>query len=92
MEYTMSQSLKCSFQNGLNKVSGSEPIDIRSQLLQQFASLNEGRSHAETSFDMTSGRRLADPRLDAIVLDLLDRHRENEDTVIACQAVFYPSA
>jgi hypothetical protein len=55
------------------------PVDIRAQLLRQFASLNEGRSDTGASFDMTSVRRLADPRLATTVLDLLPQHRENED-------------
>jgi len=55
------------------------PVDIRAQLLQQFASLNEGRSDTGASFDMISVRRLADPRLAATVLDLLNQHHESED-------------
>ena len=55
------------------------PVDIRAQLLRQFASLNAGRSDTGASFDMTSVRRLADPRLATTVLDLLHQHRENED-------------
>jgi hypothetical protein len=55
------------------------PVDIRAQLLRQFASLNAGRSDTGASFDMTSVRRLADPRLAATALDLLNQYRENED-------------
>ena len=55
------------------------PVEIRAWLLRRFASLNEGRSDTGASFDVTSVRRLADPKLAATVLDLLDRHRENED-------------
>jgi len=55
------------------------PVEIRVQLLRQFANLNEGRSDTGASFDMTSVRRLADPRLATTVLDLLHQHRENED-------------
>jgi hypothetical protein len=57
------------------------PVDIRSQLLWRFASLNEGRSDTGASFDITSIRRLADPRLAPTVLDLLNRHRENEAVI-----------
>jgi hypothetical protein len=49
------------------------PVDIRAQLLRQFASLNAG-----AYFDITSVRRLADPRLATIVLNMLGHYRENE--------------
>jgi hypothetical protein len=55
------------------------PVDMRAQLLRQFASLNEGHIDTGASFDMASVRRLADPRLATTVLDLLHQHRENED-------------
>lgn len=54
------------------------PVDIREQLLQQFASLNEGQGDTGAYFDITSVRRLADPRLATIVLDMLGHYRENE--------------
>jgi hypothetical protein len=55
------------------------PIEIRSRLLRQFASLHERQSDTGASFDNASVRRLVDPRLATTVLDLLDHHRENED-------------